>query len=510
MKRSIIFILFIGSLALFIFFLLWHAKLGMNRYFDVDEFAFLHWTYKLLQGKAPYIDFFSYMPSGFLFFLAPAFSFWRGVEPVIVARIVSFIVFCLLSFSIIILFWQVRRSLIAVVSGMILAFLPLPFDKFIEIRPDTLSVLSFILGLNAQVFWMANKGKKAIRAAFFTGLFYALSIIVLPKILPGVFIGGVFAVVWLFKHKYEKDAKRVFIGSIIGFIIPFILYGLWLISLGDIQQVLYSHIILPFEVNKIGKIFYMQPDLFFYPNGMYYGIHGVTRGLITNHVLWLTGICTGIYRLFTPYITKREKDGVLIELLIAGGFAIQIILFVSFVPLRHAQYLIPIAVFIAYYCADFVYIMTEKVEKTARILTGITKKAIYGLTFFLALSGLIYLLETFISVNKPKLSWTNENDIESMKDLFQTIPKDAYVLDLDGRVLYNPDPYYICCLPFGQHAPFVSHKFPPLRDALEKTRTEYIYQGGVKRISTLLPEDQAYIHEHFMPIKNGELLVRKK
>ena len=96
-----------------------------------------------------------------------------------------------------------------------------------------------------------------------------------------------------------------------------------------------------------------------------------------------------------------------------------------------------------------------------------------------------------------------------MVELYKTIPQTEYILDLDGRTLYYPNPYYVCCLPFGQHEPFLSRPLPSLVDALERTKTGYVYEGELKRIQTLSPVNQAYIYRNYTPSGIANLWARK-
>ena len=78
-------------------------------------------------------------------------------------------------------------------------------------------------------------------------------------------------------------------------------------------------------------------------------------------------------------------------------------------------------------------------------------------------------------------------------------------------MLYNPDPYYACCIPFGQSAEFLSRPLPDLPKALEDTDTKYIAQGGLYRVNTLPYPWQQYIYGKYKPF-NGDntFLVRSE
>ncbi len=480
LHRIIPFLLYGVSFLLLVYFLWWHGVFAVYRYFDVDEFAHLHWISHMIMGKWPYRDFLTFFPPGFLWFLAPSFAIgWGTVTPILTARLMMFAVFVGIVASAGLLFWEMRRSWVAVIVPLLLAFLPLPFDKFVEIRPDNPAALFLLVGMYFQVRWM-REGRRL--SAFAAGFCYSTSVLVLTKMVPAV-MPGIGLALWELSRG-NRTATRFFFGF--GF--PLGIVGLWLLTLGDVGTVLYSLVQLPIEANKISTIFFMAPDLFFYPNGIFYGTNGWSRELLSNHLLWIVGLTIGIYRLVTAFGKS--------ELLVAGTFILQVVMYIQFVPLKHAQYLVPIAPFVAWYVADGV---------------GMIWKKVGGIAFAAAfLVAAFYLFDTSESVNRPKLGWTNNEAIAFLKNLYTTIPKTEYILDLDGRTLYYPDPYYACCIPFGQFAPFLSRQLPSLAAVLEKTQTRYIYQGQLERVKTLLPEDQEYILSRYKQLVNGDpqLLIR--
>jgi hypothetical protein len=473
MKRLLIIVTGI----VFLIFLYWHWRLGIVRYFDVDEFAYLHWARLVSLGQRPYVDFFFYIPPGFLWFLAPLFWLGGRIWPVIIARALSWGVFATLGVAIGVLFYRLRAEKkewwLVLLPGVILSFLPLPFDKLLEIRPDTLAILLVFLGMIVQ-----TRSTKL----FYAGLWYGLSIIVLPKSVPLVAVAAAVA--------YFSSRKQ-FVQLVSGLAVPLGIVGAWLITLGSWDTVWNSLTRLPFETSKIAQTFVMQPDLFFYPNSTYYGGAGWSRELIVNHMVWIIGLGLGIYRLFTA---SKER-------LVSGMFLVSIVSFMYLYPLRHAQYLIPIAAFVSFYAADAVFLVWQRMRKNK------TGERMFFVGFIVLL---FFLLQVFLSANKPKLAWDNKQMQVDMGKIWDIIPKDAYVLDLDGRTLYFLDPYYVCCLPFGQYEPYLSRPLPSLEEALERTNTQYIYEGQLARVQTLSQEDQTYINAHFRadPRVPG-LLIRK-
>ena len=225
---------------------------------------------------------------------------------------------------------------------------------------------------------------------------------------------------------------------------------------------------------------------------------GYSAGFLANETLWFIGLIVGTFRLVTPFMPDGRK-GVWSEILIAGSFILYIASFVFWYPMRHAQYLIPIAVFIAYYAADAIVWVWK------RLIYHRWSTLIFLLTYAV---GLVYLYGIFFSVNTPKLSFTDTANVPELSKALATIPKNAYVLDLVGTTIYFRDPYYVSGVPFGQWEPFLSRPLPSLSDALERTKTRYIFQGGLGRVSALSQDDQTYIAAHYTGDQNAQMLIR--
>lgn len=504
-KKYLEWILIASSGLVLLIFLWWHYKVGMVRYFDADEYAHMHWAAHILTGKRPFVDFLVFIPPGFQWFLTPAFwSGWGTIQPFLTARFLIFVVFTALAGVSGLLFWEQRRSLAgALLAAALVSFLPLPFDKYLEIRPDNPATLLILLAVFFQIKWM-KKGRWLWGAV--SGVLYVCSYLVLPKMVPNILVGVGIAAWYVFDEmKRNRKSHPVALWNAVkpfflGLAVPTTIYILYMFSLGDIPSVIYWLTKLPLEINLLGKYFIMMPTLFFYPNGMYYGQDGYTQGLYVNHAVWIIGLTFGIYRMFTPYLAV-PNERVRGELLISLNCFVQVIFFVLFAPLKHAQYLIPIGVFVAWYGADAIISLRKDVSKS-----------LGGAFVFTAcfLAGSVFLYNVFVSVNGVKLGWSNTLEFAKLADLYKKIPFSEYVLDLDGRMLYNPDPYYACCNPFGQFAGFLSRPLPDLPQALEKTGTKYIYQGGLERVKTLPWQHQEYIYDRFMPLDGDKtILIRK-
>lgn len=500
--------------ALLLFLLYWRWQVSQTRFLDIDEFSYLHWAADFARGQRPYTDFFMFFTPGFLWFFAPlVLMFPFSAKLFIAARVVHFGLFVGVLALLGWLFAITRSKRWLLLPVVILAFLPMPYDKYLETRPDNLSTLLALGGLIMEVFALLRE-KGARRLWFWSGILYTGSLLVFAKTLPFIAVGGVVAFMyswwgrkesfgtWL-KSILHKKLESDFASFLLGLVLPLGIFLLWLLTLGDIGRAWYSLTKLPFEANMIGKLGIMEPHLFFFPNGSFYGgTATVTLGLILNHALWFLGIMTGVYRFFTPFIGGNgDRRKILVEMLISGIFLLSVFGYVQFFPLKHSQYLIPIAIFIAYYASDALVTVLRKVDREIPVI---------GIIVLLLIGG-YYIARATIEVNTVKLSWSNAAQLTQTNLLMSSIPPTAAVLDLEGRMVFWKDAYYICCVPFGSFVPFLSHQPPVLREVLEAGKVPYIFQGESNRLYLLTPDDLAYIRSQYAPVPGwGEELWKRK
>jgi hypothetical protein len=97
--------------------------------------------------------------------------------------------------------------------------------------------------------------------------------------------------------------------------------------------------------------------------------------------------------------------------------------------------------------------------------------------------------------------------MDNIKILETIIPKDEYVLDMVGVAYMYKDPYYICCIPYGQYIEAFRFAVPSLSDALEKTQTKYVYLQTEGRLSVMTYPDQRYIKEHYITLSHDPIVL---
>lgn len=478
--------------ALLGYLLVWRYRVSATRLFDVDEFSYLHWTAQVARGERPYVDFFSYFTPGFMWAFAPVF--WiSGVSAQVftAGRTVSFVIFLGILGSLGYLFGVTRGWRWALLPIVILAFLPMPYDKFLEIRPDNLATLLAVLGVIGEI--RGIRGKKKIWWLV-SGLAYSASLFVLVKTLPIVAVGVLIALL---------ASPKKFVFFLLGLLGPWILFFFGAAIAGHFGVVWYSLTTLPFEVSKSAVNYFMEANLFFYPNGWFYGLPaqagGITSGLIVNHAIWIVALVVGAYRLVTP-IRDGKKDHMYIELLVAGIFFVSVAAYVKFFPLKHSQYLVPIAVFVAYYAADALGSFFDRLIQAGGF-------ASFGIVFL----GFAYVLVVVtLGVNILKLKASMGGQLNEISQLLRVVPLTARVVDLEGRMVFWPDGYPISSVPFDGFLSYVSRPPPPLNEYLAKQPADYIYDGDSGRLATLTAENLSFIRAHFAPVPGfGERLWKR-
>jgi hypothetical protein len=500
MNKKILVLRYIPILLSFliIFLLVWRWQVSVTRFFDPDEYSYMHWAAQVARGEHMYTDFYSYFTPGFMWVFAPIFWIYgASIQVFMAGRVVSYMIFLGILGSLGYLYGITRGWKWALLPIVILTFLPMPYDKFLEIRPDNLAMLLAILGLICEISGIRGQsGKNGRREIWWlvSGLLYSASLFVLAKTLPIVAVGGGIAVIssW-------RDWKKILF-FFLGLLAPWIVFFLSAAVFGNFSVVWYSLTKLPFEAYKFSLNYYMGANLFFYPNALFYGGNGytITSGLIVNHAIWILGLCVGAYRLVTP--ARGKKNELFVELLVSGVFFVSVAAYVKYFPMKHTQYLIPIAVFVAYYAADGLSGLFYWIER----LGG---RASFGIV----LLGFSYLVIVITKdINAPKLLNANTVQITELSTLIHTIPLSTHVVDLEGRMVFWPDGYPVSSLPFDEFLSYVSRRPLPLAQYLDKYPADYIYDGDSNRFITFTAENLVYIHSHFAPVAGFSNRLWKK
>ena len=174
----------------------------------------------------------------------------------------------------------------------------------------------------------------------------------------------------------------------------------------------------------------MRPDIFFYPNDIFYGMPGLNRILLSNLFVYVLGTVWGIKN-FISSLSYDEADKNIREFVFSLSLFVNLYAFVKIFPLKHLQYLIPVSPFVAFYFADLVRVFAEKAGRFFPQMPNLkigVRTAIYllviGCSFYL--SKLMY---------QSKSQWTNQPALKKLEGFLSGIPEN----DKKGQIRDAPE-----------------------------------------------------------------------
>lgn len=497
------FFIFFSSLtvAVLLFLLLyWRGQYALTRYFDIDEFAHLHWGYSFFIGEKPYQDFFYLFPPFFLLLLWPVFLiFGRTLLTVTASRALMFIIFLLIVLVLYLMARRLRSKMTALLAVLVLVFLPMPLDKMIEIRPDLPALLAAMTGL---LLFISGEGKESYRDLFFSGLFFGISLGFVPKT---VFFltGPVLIVIYQYFQSALKGKMKGFFRKYLylfyGMSIPLTVILTVMMWSGKADFAFYSMTKMASDVTKVlaGK-FYIDSRFFFYPNDVYYGKGSINPYYLANLFIYLTAIIWVIWR-FISSLSFKEYRKCVAEFVLSLTFLVNLAAYVKFYPLKHAQYLIPLAPFAAFYFADF----------WQTLIDFLARKLIFPIVLTPVLA--VFLVIFFKDIYDIRIWWNNRLSMEKINYFLSSYSSSTAIFDLTGESVFFPNGYYFCCIPYGQYNEAFDFKMPDIEKDMERRKTTIVHLGTSDRIGVLPAIQAKYIKENFEAIlPNGSLLERKQ
>ncbi|KKS97808.1 MAG: hypothetical protein UV73_C0005G0085 [Candidatus Gottesmanbacteria bacterium GW2011_GWA2_43_14] len=490
--KSIQWLIILGALALFLY---WKFDVGIRRYFDVDEFAHLHWGYNVHLGNKPYQDFFYNFPPFFLYPMAAIFSvFGRTAASLVAARILMFIVFLIGAFFLFLLSALLRGYFFAAVATTVFIFLPLPYDKLVEVRPDLPSLTAALAGL---YFFIRGREGKSRNKFFLSGLFFSLSLALVPKslfmLLPPLIIFGIDLL--RTKGKERMFILKSFLPFALGMLIPGVFLVVLILNTDKPLLAVYSMSRLSVNIaNSLSRQFYMAPNLFFYPNDAYYSFAGYNPVYFSNLAIWIGAAIYGIWQFLVSFTLDDEKKSQRLFLL-TGVFLANLIGFIRFFPLKHAQYLMPTAPFAALF---FTMLWFDFWQKT------IPKRFVPIAT----VTGVVLICILGFRMYRVKRNWTNAGTLAKLERILNKYPADSPIFDLTGETVFFPDGYYFCCLPYGQYQQTLLFDYPALEYDMDKKNTLYVHAGIPERLNVIPDMHRKYLEDNFQWSDDG-MMERK-
>ena len=210
-------------------------------HFGVDEFEHIHTSWKILQGKEIFVDFFQHHHPFFNYFLVPVISiFGETTDTLFKAR---YIMFLMLAGILVLTYLLAVRLFKNPGLGLISLILTITFVPFykraIHIRPD---VPQAFFGLLSIYFLYVFYDKRNLASLAASSVFLAVSFLILQKSIFLVFLIGLLLLYCLYKK--EILFKEVLIYGLV-FLLCISPYYVYLILSGTFEQ----YIVLNWLVN---------------------------------------------------------------------------------------------------------------------------------------------------------------------------------------------------------------------------------------------------------------------
>lgn len=519
--NKLTFTLYTVLLIILVYLLNWHYRLSLTRYFDIDEFAHLHWGYNLLTGMYPYKDFFYMIPPFFLYPIAFIINFFgRSVNALLMARMMILLAFCGMGLVTFLITRKLRNTLTAFIAVIVLSLLPIPSDKMLEIRPDNIAIFLSLAGLYA--FMLAHE-KKSQFIFFLAGLFYSLSLGIVPKtiffLIPPVII-----LIFDFISRDTlsssralrrgdpgiasgrdprsdmtliKELKYHFLPFITGIFLPLLVVVFLFIYYQKPILALQSTTTITASITAVlGDKFYMRPDIFFYPNDTYYGLPGYSAPYLLNLLLYFSASFYAIFFILSVF-SHKDYEKCVREFMVGASFFLNLYAFVHIFPLKHAQYLIPLTPFISIFFA----ILLEKITR---------HRLIRKYQMMLIVAVLLYFSFIAKDMFQAKAGWTNQATINNINNILTVIPKEEKIFDLTGETVFFRDGYYFCCLPYGQYDEGIPFQLPSLEKSLRDNNVHLIHIGEESRLGVLPAYHQKVVETYYVKDKLGMMTAGKR
>lgn len=449
MKKTIV---ILGVIVL-ITTILMRLHLSLIRYFDADEFAYMHWAWLLAQGKLPYRDFFFYSTPTYPLLLTPIFLFPAHENLLLITRL-SQLIMTLLTGLII---YKISRTIVSSFAFCLMPYalflvFPMILDKTTDIRPDTLMTLTYLVA----VYLMITKGGEG--RIFWAGFWAGLSLVIFPKMIFGLPALG-FLLLTLRKWRLDKQSWAHTLKDVLkfcaGFSLPVLVLAGYLMTNGLMPQFITSITKYSVIVNS-GKLpFNFLTGLSPWPL-VYLDRGGISWPWMVNTILWLLSI-PGLLILFK----KNTRLAIFIVLYFTGG-----IVFLYLFPAPYIQYFIPLVPFISI-LAGLNYCQLPKIPGIQRIP---------GIDLLMIISSICLLLISFFEQYQVRVRAenTNREQLTVVRNvLIISQPSDTFY-DMVGSYVFRPDGYFICCHPYAEFAPSLPVKIFSLRESLEKNKTKYL------------------------------------
>ena len=467
--------------------------------YDYDELYHVQRTYLIASGLKPYTSFYFIYTSIFQKILMPFFSIF-GFSFATLGKVRIFMV----------LIFAVRVVLTALLINKIfnrraaLLFLPLflfdPITIFssMQIRPDNLMMIVYILGLLVFITGFLKSTKLLL---FLSGSIFGLSFLILLKIAPQLVILFIIYGIYCVLNREFKN----FILFIDGFILALVLFFLYHIFDGSFIPMFKQVFIIPFAlpnalINKTYYGFFYQPD-----NGF---IYGLMEKPLTWYYVWILPLLAsaGAYLVLPNFsdnqqkkLTNIDKKKLLIKIFLIVSLVVQY-MFLLKLDTVFIQYYIPFQWLLALFSAVMIDDLIFKKFKS-----GFFHKLIKG-GFIILFIILVYVS---IQANNARTVFRSEYE-NKLAPIWSQVPPNAAIFP---SILFRPIAFPLSIgddqLNYNNNFWSVKDMFSSYVDSFEKNKLPYMLIDEPTKIYALEPGLEKYIKDHYQKIDNQINLYKR-
>lgn len=420
--------------------------MAINRYFDPDEFAHMHWAFLMVSGSLPYKDFFFYITPMFQWVLAPLFLLPQSEVTMIYARLLMLVFYVGSALLVFILGKKSSRSSLGGLLGTLLyAVFPMTIDKTIDIRPDIIMVITM---LSPAIILLSSKRPRGIHALF-AGILLGISFTTLFKmvyILP--------ALLWLLVTLHPSARAKTLFFGIVGFSLPILGIIAWYGSGNLLPLAWQAFTHDQFAVNFGKQSFSILKTLSPWP--LVY---------VTNagpSIPW--GLTVAIWALSLPGFLllsiKNLRSGIFLTLFFAAGIG-----FLLVFPVPYVQYFMPLSVPASIAAGYFIIWGIQKLSSVAAFAGSFL--------FLVVISGIgASCWIQFQERGTPTVMIQEQK--QAITDILAITKPDETIYDMTGSYVFRPDGYFICCHPYGEFVDRLASPPGTLAASLLSKQTKFL------------------------------------
>lgn len=441
-KKILSFSISFGLLCVFI----GRIFMAINRYYDPDEFAHMHWAFLMVSGSLPYKDFFFYITPMFQWILAPLFFLPQSEATMMYARVLMLLFYFGSALLVFILGKKSSgSSLVGLLGTLLYTVFPMTIDKTIDIRPDIIMVITMI---SPAIILLSSKRPRGIHALF-AGVLLGISFTTLFKM---VYIFP--ALLWLLITLHPSSRAKTLFFGIVGFCLPIIGIIAWYAS-GNLLPLAWQVFTNDqFAVNFGKQSFSILKTLSPWPL-VYVTNAGPSIPWALTVTIWILSLPG--YILLSK---KNLRSGIFLFLFFTSGIG-----FLLAFPVPYVQYFMPLSVPASIAAGYFIHWGVKKLSSVV---------AFAGSLLFLVVMGGIgasFWIQ-FQERGTPTTMILEQK--QAITDILAVTRPEETVYDMTGSYVFRPDGYFICCHPYGEFVDKLASPPGTLAASLLSKQTKFL------------------------------------